>query len=343
MAIEQADNTENAGESLHSGWAKYNALITELRAAAFLLKSAATNFTAAVLHKDLTGADLHTPKAHTLGSHSTKAHTELTGVAANQHHNETHTLASHSTKAHAELTGVSKDQHHNEDHKARHTDGSDDVQNATAAQKGLATATQITKLDGIEANAKDNQTGAEILALFEALSAQAWAQQFNNLLKNGSFESWSAGAAAPPDGWSFGGGGAVIAREATIIRFGEYSAKFTRNGNDCYFWQKPIMIDADTNTYWWGRKVIFGMWVWASVVNRARLRYRDGVDAQYSDYHPGDSAWHFLTLPFTVNPTATYIEIRGYIDTGDTDVYFDGAILVEGTICPTFAPKFQKQ
>ena len=42
-------------------------------------------------------------------------------------------------------------------HAASHTDGSDDIQNATASQKGLATATQITKLDGIEAGAEAPQ------------------------------------------------------------------------------------------------------------------------------------------------------------------------------------------
>lgn len=34
-------------------------------------------------------------------------------------------------------------------HAASHTDGTDDIQDATAAQKGLATATQITKLDDL--------------------------------------------------------------------------------------------------------------------------------------------------------------------------------------------------
>jgi len=38
-------------------------------------------------------------------------------------------------------------------HAATHVNGTDDIQNATAAQKGLATAAQITKLDGIEAGA----------------------------------------------------------------------------------------------------------------------------------------------------------------------------------------------
>jgi len=51
------------------------------------------------------------------------------------------------------------DDHHAQAHAADHTDGTDDIQNATAAQKGLATATQITKLDGIEALADVTDSG----------------------------------------------------------------------------------------------------------------------------------------------------------------------------------------
>jgi hypothetical protein len=54
----------------------------------------------------------HAPKAHTLTSHSTKAHAELTGVGTDDHHAQAHTLASHSTKAHSELTGVGAHDHH---------------------------------------------------------------------------------------------------------------------------------------------------------------------------------------------------------------------------------------
>lgn len=38
-------------------------------------------------------------------------------------------------------------------HATSHTDGTDDIQDATSSQKGLATAAQITKLDGVEAGA----------------------------------------------------------------------------------------------------------------------------------------------------------------------------------------------
>jgi len=41
-------------------------------------------------------------------------------------------------------------------HASDHTDGTDDIQSATAAQKGLATAAQITKLDGVATGAEVN-------------------------------------------------------------------------------------------------------------------------------------------------------------------------------------------
>lgn len=52
-------------------------------------------------------------------------------------------------------------------HAANHTDGTDDIQNATASVKGLATAAQITKLDGIETGATGDQSDAEIKTAYE--------------------------------------------------------------------------------------------------------------------------------------------------------------------------------
>lgn len=49
----------------------------------------------------------------------------------------------------ADVTGSNAPQAHT----ASHTDGTDDIQDATNAVKGLATATQITKLEGIETSA----------------------------------------------------------------------------------------------------------------------------------------------------------------------------------------------
>ncbi|MCP4248072.1 MAG: hypothetical protein GY778_13580 [bacterium] len=53
-------------------------------------------------------------------------------------------------------------------HASDHTDGSDDIQSATGVQKGLATAAQIAKLNGIEAGATADQSAAEIKAAYES-------------------------------------------------------------------------------------------------------------------------------------------------------------------------------
>ena len=81
--------------------------------------------------------------------------------------------------AHADLTGVGIDDHHARDHAATHTNGTDDIQDATAAQKGVATAAQITKLDGIAAGADVSpvssvfsRTGAVLAALSDYDASQ---------------------------------------------------------------------------------------------------------------------------------------------------------------------------
>lgn len=65
---------------------------------------------------------------------------------------------------HADMDGV--DLHPPGDHASTHTNGSDDIQNATGSVKGLATAAQITKLNAIEANATADQTKTEIIGLW---------------------------------------------------------------------------------------------------------------------------------------------------------------------------------
>jgi hypothetical protein len=50
-------------------------------------------------------------------------------------------------------------------HAATHVNGTDDIQSATAAQKGLMTAAYAGKLDGIEAGATGDQTAADIRTL----------------------------------------------------------------------------------------------------------------------------------------------------------------------------------
>ena len=70
------------------------------------------------------------PKAHTLTSHSTRAHAELTAIGANDHHAQAHAIggADHSgTLSHDVLADVSVDDHHAQLHEAAHVSGGGDA------------------------------------------------------------------------------------------------------------------------------------------------------------------------------------------------------------------------
>ena len=167
-------------------------------------------------------------------------------------------------------------------------------------------------------------------------------QSFQNLLKNGDFESWSAGAAADPDDWTIGGGGAAIARESTIVKRGTYSAKIT-NGLDTAASEQCLAVQTKTGigiNYFKNRTFTLGAWVYSATANRARVWIQDDVQPiSYSSYHTGDSTWQFLTTTFTVDNTATLINVGINILAGSViNIYGDGAILVEGSVVPAFSP-----
>jgi len=159
------------------------------------------------------------------------------------------------------------------------------------------------------------------------------ATSLENLLINGDFE-----VGDPPIGWILNGAGATVARSAVQQRINAYSAALTRVGNNC-----RIQQDCQATkgiAYFQGRIVSMGCWVWASVANRARLRLTDGVAYQATTaYHPGDSAWHWLSATGTMDAGATLLNMHCAVDDGNTTAYFDGAILVEGSLCPAFSSK----
>lgn len=113
-----------------------------------------------------------TPTAHKT-SHETGGSDELTpaGIGAEPEFSKNSAFNKDFGSSSGEVTEgddprLSDDRDPN-DHASNHTDGTDDIQNATASQKGLATATQITKLDGVEAGAEVNQTDTEIKTQYE--------------------------------------------------------------------------------------------------------------------------------------------------------------------------------
>ena len=180
--------------------------------------------------------------------------------------------------------------------------------------------------------ADDAVTGAKLV---DAIFAAA---QFQNLLKNGDMESWSAGTSSAPDGWVLSGAGASVAREATTVKRGTYSAALTRAGTDCALRVNTAHVQAGGTSYIDGREFTLGFWVWASVASRARIGIGDGVSTTYGSYHSGGSAWEWLTVTKTMDAASTELVVLLAVDTGDTSGYFDAGTLVEGSFVVAFGP-----
>lgn len=159
-----------------------------------------------------------------------------------------------------------------------------------------------------------------------------------NLLVNWSLETWNSGTAAAPQGWTVTGAGATIAREGTIIKHGDYSAKLTRVGTDCHLSRDVYNDERVGKTYARSRQYTFGAWVYATVASRVRLRFDDGVTVSNSSYHTGGSAWEFLTVTKTLSGSATKCEVGLAVDTGNTSGYIDMACLIEGASLSSTPP-----
>lgn len=198
---------------------------------------------------------------------------------------------------------------------------------------GSTTVNPVTEIDFTGATVTDLGGGVAGVTI----SGGGSGTLIGNLLQNGSFETWENGTSSAPSDWTVTGSGATIAREGSIIKHGLYSAKLTRSGTDCNF-----TFDAFANlgrTYIQSRDICLGVWVYATVANRARLRLDDGTTVTNSSYHPGDSAWHFLTVAATVGNSATSVKVGFQIDTGNTSAYMDGAVLVEGVTVSDYTPQ----
>lgn len=158
-----------------------------------------------------------------------------------------------------------------------------------------------------------------------------------NFLLNGSMEKWGNGTTAAPDGWVLAGAGMTIIRDAGIVRHGTYAAGLTRVGTDGYLGQ-AVTAAAGGGTYFQGRTYTVSAWVRATVASRARIALTDGTATSFSAYHTGGGAWELLTVTRTLSAAASALEARLYVDSGDTQIWVDAAILTEGWLAPVYTP-----
>lgn len=160
-------------------------------------------------------------------------------------------------------------------------------------------------------------------------------QHFNNLLDPyGGMESWSGGVAVAPDGWTLSVAAAEsVAQEIATHMHGNFAANVLRGGADCNLYRV-----IEEFTYYQNRIMTLGCWVYATAADRGRIQIDDGVATSESAYHTGVAGWEWLTVTRTIDNAATSVTVRLLVDNDDVHVIFDGAVLVEGQLCPTYMP-----
>jgi hypothetical protein len=215
----------------------------------------------------------------------------------------------------------------------------DGCQSTTLINSGIGTNIYDFELVGTS-TFLDTGTGTQIQSLYSETETAfiPKTENQNNLFYNGSMESWTAGTSVAPDGWTLTGAGATIAREATIVKHGSYSAAITRSGTNAVFGQTSFYTEIGL-PYLKGRQLVIGAWVWASVANVAQVYLTTIASASTSIYHPGDSQWHFLTANIYIPDSATNVVAQILVLNTNTTVYVDAAMLNYGVIPLPYSSK----
>lgn len=158
---------------------------------------------------------------------------------------------------------------------------------------------------------------------------------------NTDFHAWGAGTATVPTGWTANGASATYAKNTTAAQYkwGISGLSVTRAGTDCYASQVvDTMSGFGPVGAWKGKTVTLGAWVYATVASRARLSINDGVGTSNSSYHTGGSALEFLTVTRALDASATKVEMRLGVDTGNTTGVFSGVVFVYGSSVSDWIP-----
>lgn len=178
------------------------------------------------------------------------------------------------------------------------------------ALKDSVTLSDISDLGDLDVGDISEELGA--LAMLDEVGMR-------NFVTNSFTAMWSSGASSAPDGFSTSGS-VTITRESSIKPSGvSYTAKLVANGSDGYLYHDTTLNDL----YPAGSSFSMSALVYATAAAKVRIRLwdTDGVNEteKLSSDHPGDSAWHLLTIDeFTTQADATHVYAGLEVDDGAT-------------------------
>ena len=186
-------------------------------------------------------------------------------------------------------------------------------------------------------NMKTSAEGMPVTSPHMYLVSETLGASFgDNLLKGGSFPSFSGGDAAVADGW--GSSGMTSGKETTDTKHGTTAVDLSPTLDSESYILQAVTVSATTNQDLRSSYVTFSIWMLAGAVSRAFLRIDDGVATKSSDFHLGDSTYRLISVSLLVNSAATKVECQVVISSGSViTITVDAAKLNRGLVATRFS------
>lgn len=153
-----------------------------------------------------------------------------------------------------------------------------------------------------------------------------------NLLGDPTFVCWPGANESVLQGyWHFDGIGTGTARRATgNYKFNGMCSKMAYGDQTLTMYQEVLSTNTDMTPFK-SRYVSAGCWVLGTATGVIRIN--DGDDQSDSDAHPGDNAWHWLSVTHQISTSATKLRFE-YVAASAGNGFCDGATMVFGPVPP---------
>ncbi len=157
-----------------------------------------------------------------------------------------------------------------------------------------------------------------------------------NWVQDPFFVIWAGGDAVVPSHYgALVGTGIAVARDTTNHRTNSMACKLTLGSTDGYLPQ-TIFPATELPTFYRGKDVSFGCFVFSSVALLGKVGLYDGVSASFSTIHTGGGGWEWLMGTRTLDASATELELRLQVDIAGSSGFatFDLPTVIPGPIPP---------
>ncbi len=153
---------------------------------------------------------------------------------------------------------------------------------------------------------------------------------------------WPAGDAAAPALATLAlDGNSALARNTTTYKHGDMAPELKLGTTATVSTTLKWTLFSSLPVSWRGKTIGIAAWVYSARAGLGRMKIEDGGTGgdTFSEFHPGDTTWHWIVFTHTITGDATKLELLAVsdiagIDTSEVSAIFDGFTITKGPSPP---------